>query len=482
MAHQLSVGAFAASLLLSCALPSAHAQTRETHVVATLPTTSTTVAPERMMFTTYFYTAGEAVIQGYEAGTNFRVFRLDTHEPIFAGTVGTGESQLVPTGPGVFGFASDKKAAILVGTPSSCTVVGYWARDADGAFVSDRLFLSLPASTLNEDDRVVVWTTEASHVTVRDRQGERVLFDGELPARGRFVIPHAQLGAMGSHVLDIRSNHRSVAAQVYYDEGFTVPSANGRTSGRDFTTYVGRTTEGLNDVVMSSANATAHVRVVDMDSHEVLFEGGIEAGHVHALTLHEKYVQVTSDRDIGVAVVPYVHYTGAYAEHHFAGGAEGTGIDTDFIITSPNDLWLFSYFGNNAITIDEIATGRRVWEGNLGAGASTGLTPGHGLYRVRATRGMSVMGGANSCGGEYSPAGRLFAVDEAVMRAVAQVYETRRVEAAARGVAMDSHAAAAAPLTAAEVSRVTDSVRRATGSASYDAPAVMERIEATRAP
>jgi hypothetical protein len=449
---------------LAVAQPSARPELVAVAVVTppTPPPVVTSRPGERMMFTTYFYTAGEAVIQGYEDGTNVRVFALATRQPIYAGTLDEGETVLVPTGAGVFGFVSDKKASILVGTPSSCAVVGYWARDEDGSFVSDRLLLQLPSSSSNEDDRVVVWAAEESRVTVRDLTSNEVLFDGSLPRHGRFMIPRERLGNRGSHVLDVRSSRRSVSAQVYYDEGFTVPSTTGRTSGQDFLTYIGRTTEGENDLILTSYGAEAHVSVEDIDTHAILFDGTVAAGAVQVLTMHQKYLRIHADRNISAAVAPYQHYVGPYAEHHFAGGAEGTGIDTDFIVTSPHDLWIFSYFNDNAITVDNMTNGERVFEGTIAAGGSRGIEPGHGLYRIRSTRGTSVMGGANSCGGEYSPAGRLFAVDEAVMRAVEQVYVQRREAAAARGETMSPSAAAAAPLSSSELRSVTDHVRRST--------------------
>lgn len=437
--------------------------------------------PERMMFTTYFYTAGEAVIQGYEADTHVRVFALESRQPIYAGTVGEGEAVTVPTGAGVFGFVSDKKAAILVGTPSSCAVVGYWARDREGSFVSDHVFVRLPSSSVAADDRVIVWATEASHVTVRDRATGHELFAGDLPARGRYEIPHARLTELGSHVLEVRANRPSVSVQVYYDEGFTVPSVNGRTVGREFLTYIGRTTEGTNDLLLTSYHGRARVRVEDIVREEVIFEGSIAEARVHAITLNERFLRVTADQEIAVAVAPYAHYTGPYAEHHYSSGREGTGIDTDFIVTSPHDLWIFSYFADNQVTVQNMTTGQEVFSGVLAAGGSRGLSPGHGMYRIRSTRGSSVMGGAQSCGGEYSPAGQLFAVDEAIMRAVARVIEQRVEQAAARGQTLSREAAAAAPLDAAEVQQVTTEVRRATRSRAYDAPAVQQRIDAIQA-
>src|SRR5688572_30798804 len=69
-----------------------------------------------LMYTTYFYTAAEAVVHGYAADTKVRIVSLERNGTIWEGTVGIGETKTVQTGKGVFGFLSDKKASILVGT------------------------------------------------------------------------------------------------------------------------------------------------------------------------------------------------------------------------------------------------------------------------------------------------------------------------------------------------------------------------------
>ena len=113
---------------------------------ADIPTTPKTkngaFKGSKLMYTTYFYTATEAIVHGYEQDTNVRIVSLEQNRTVWTGKVGPGETKLVPTGKGVFGFLSDKKASLLVGTPSSCTVVGYWLRDEDGTQVADHFLRS----------------------------------------------------------------------------------------------------------------------------------------------------------------------------------------------------------------------------------------------------------------------------------------------------------------------------------------------------
>jgi len=140
-----------------------------------LPLTQTPVqkaSDSSQMYTTYFYTASEAVIHGYEDKTKVRIVSLA--DPltkrkagtIWEGTIGIGESKTVSTGAGVFGLLSDKKAAILVGTPSSCEAVGYFLKDQEGRFRSDHFFTQMPRATYSPDVRMVVWAPDAADVSI----------------------------------------------------------------------------------------------------------------------------------------------------------------------------------------------------------------------------------------------------------------------------------------------------------------------------
>lgn len=436
--------------------------------------------PRPQRYTTFFYTAAEAVVHGYHANTDVRIVSMQTGEPVWTGRVGAGETRLVPTGAGVFSFIADQKATILVGTPSACTMVGYWARDEEGSFRSDHFFVQLPLSTNTDEDQVVVWAWEPTRVTVTDRTTGRRVWAGDLPAYGRHVLPRAEVQGLGAHVLDVRAETAAVSVQVYYDQGFAVPSSDGRAAGRDFVTVIGNTNAGANDLVLASYHANARVSVRNIDTEQVVWRGVVPRGGVHTLTLHTSYLRIESDVDIQAMVAPYQHHTGGYAEHHYGGGAEGTGIENDFILPTPGQLWIFSYFANNGITVEDMESGRTVWSGTLGAGNAQPIQTGHGLFRVRGTTGTSVMGGQHACGAEFSPAGRMFEVDEALLRAVVEIRQERQAQARARGETL-TPAAAAAPLSADELEDAARRVNRATRSQTYDAPAMRQRLEAMEA-
>ncbi len=384
------------------------------------------------MYTTYFYTAGEAVVHGYEANTRVRVVSLEKRGTIWEGVVGAGETKAVATGQGVFGFIADKKATILVGTPTSCTVVGYYLKDETGSFKSNHFYAQLPAGA-NGAEHVVIWAYEPSFVQLFKKGESKPFKSAELSAGGFLDVAGADLQKIAGTTIELKASGKGVTAQVYYDEGFMVPADNGRGSGKRFLTYVGTITEKVNDLNIIAQGMDANVMVRDLKTKKVLFEGPIAKGKIHSMTLSNVFAEVTSDAPVNVVVAGFKHFQAGYAEHHFQTGLEGSGIENDFLVTTSGELWLFSYFSDNALTVENAQTGESIFKGTVNAGQVRGLTPGFGLYRVKGTKGLSVMGGASSCGADYSPAGSMFAVDEALFEVIAQVREERTRTANAEG-------------------------------------------------
>ena len=382
------------------------------------------------LYTTYFYTAGEAIVHGYEDGTKVRVVSMEKRGTIWEGTVKAGETRLVQTGQGVFGFMADKKATILVGTPSSCTVVGYFFKDENGSFKSTHFFGQLP-NNAGPREHFTIWAYEASFV--------KVLVDGkevksvELPAGGFYDFHGAELQKLAGRTVELKATNKGVAAQVYYDEGFMVPADNGRGSGKRFMTYVGTETTGENDLNVIAQGLDANVKVRNLKTNATLFEGKVKKGGLKTLTLKDVFVEVTSDVPVNAVVAGFEHFKGGYAEHHFQTGLEGAGIENEFLMTTSGELWVFSYFSGNEITVEDARTGKQIFKGSANAGQVHGLKPGFGLFRVKGSKGLSVMGGASTCGADFSPAGSMFAVDEALIHVVAQVRDERIKAAEASG-------------------------------------------------
>ena len=325
------------------------------------------------------------------------------------------------------------------------------------------------------DDKVIVWAWDDMNVQVTDVTTDKLLKTAHVKKGEYLEIGKNELNSLGAHVLEFRADKKKMAVQVYFDEGFSVPGPDGRMAGRQFRTYVGNITEGKNDLNLIAYFQKARVKVKDIKSGETLFNGVIEPGAVKTLTLSQKYVDIQSDVEISALVAPYEHYKAGYAEHHYAAGVEGTGIETDFLLTTPNELWLFSYFANNHVDVFDQKTGEKVWSGDLGAGHVQGLTPGYGYYRVKASAGISVMGGAQACGAEYSPAAGLFTVDEELLKVATEILTERRERAAAQGRTL-SESEAAAPLSAEENRRARRKLKKRLGR-SMSADEVQQRMD-----
>jgi hypothetical protein len=435
--------------------------------VAIATATKPEAAENGLSYTTYFYTSGEAVVHGYEANTKAKILSLENGAVIWHGTVNEGETVNVPTGPGVFGFLSEKKASILIGTPSSCTAIGYFVKNEEGSFLSKKFYTQLPKSVSMPSAKVLAWAWEDVSLKVYDKTDKEELFSGSLKAGQPYELDAKALGGIGSHVLAFSADKKGLSVQVYYDQGFVVPAKDGRASGRLFYTYVGDITTGENDLVLNAYDTPANVVVEDIQSKEVIYKGAVKAGQLLPITLTNRYVKVTSDAEISATVMAYQHWQGIYAEHHFSMGAEGTGIENNFLLATSNELWLFSYFNNTKIKVLDAEKKTTLWEGTLQAGNVKALEPGFGAYQVQSSAGISVMGGAAACDGEYSPAAGLFNIDEELMH----VWNTEIKEARLKALREqkgtytfeEEEKALAAPMQAAEYERAQDAVQKKVG-------------------
>lgn len=432
-----------------------------------------------LTYTTYFYTPAEAIIHGFEDDTKVRIISMEKKGTVFEGTIGRMQTKLIPTGAGVYSFVANKKASVLVGTPTSCAVVGFWLRDQDGNFRSNQLFTHTPSSHAhNADCRIVVWAWEDVKVNIVDRNTQKTLADGVAIKAGKYhELVGKALDGIDSHVISFEADKKAISVQVYYDEGFTVPSQNGTGAGRLFYAYVGTITNQVNDLSMISYYVPAKVRVEDVNDGSEIWKGEVAKGAIHTLTLKGRHVKVTSDVDISVQVAPYEHYKGGYAEHHFGTGGEGGGIEPEFLITTQQELWIFSYYPGNNVRVTDAKSGKEIWSGMLGEGEARGVHPGHGFYRVKASKGVSTMAGANCCGCEFSAAANQFAVDEALFKVVKEIRE-QRIEAAGKKGDKLTEAQLNAPLSPKELDQANKAVQKDTGRTTYTETEVTDRLRA----
>lgn len=166
-------------------------------------------------YTTYFYTAATAVVHGYDDDTNARIVSMDQNRTIWSGKLGPGETKVVPTGGGVFRFLSDKKAALLIGTPYSYTpspraVVGHWLRDQEGTVVADHFYGRIRASR-SADDRVIVWAWDDVDVRITDVTTSKLIKREKVKKGGYLEITKPEISALGTHVLEFSADKKRMA-------------------------------------------------------------------------------------------------------------------------------------------------------------------------------------------------------------------------------------------------------------------------------
>ena len=430
-----------------------------------------------LTYTTYFFTPAEAIIHGFENDTKVRIISMEKKGTVYEGTINRMETKLIKTGRGVYSFVANKKASILVGTPTSCAVVGYWLRDQDGNFRSDHLFTHTPSSSQHDDCRIVVWAWKDIKLDIVDQNSDKTLASGVEIKAGKYYELHGKaLDGIDSHVLSFHADKKAMSVQVYYDEGFPVPADNGTGAGRLFYTYVGKITEGANDLNLISYYQKAKVRVEDVNTGKEIWKGEVDRKSIHTITLKGQHVKITSDIDICCQVAPYKHYKAGYAEHHFGTGGEGIGIESEFLITTPEELWVFSYYPGNDVKVTDGNTGKIIWSGRMGEGEARNVNPGYGFFRVVSSKGVATMAGSRNCGCQFSSATNQFAVDEALFKVVQQIRAERQEQAKRDGKELTT-IELNAPLSPAELKRCNTAVQKTTGRSTYTEAEVLDRLQ-----
>src|SRR5207253_1296690 len=95
---------------------------------------------------------------------------------------------------------------------------------------------------------------------------QNVLATKSLKAGQRLELDQKTLNEHANETIEIVSDKATVAVEVYYDEGFIVPSANGRGAGTDFYTFVGNLTGPTNDLDVVGLSQDASVVITDIDA------------------------------------------------------------------------------------------------------------------------------------------------------------------------------------------------------------------------
>ena len=363
------------------------------------------------------YTNYDIILIGWTDGTKIIVQDAETNVILWDGTLDKGNYELISPGEGVYKVGSDEKISIIAGSPESCTVVGYYARNKDGLAAGTEFYTYIPPTALRGGEHLDVFAyQDGTTVTIENAQTGAVLLTKTLN-KGEWATLTGNLGE-----LLFISSDKKVSVLTYFDEGYYVPTESGLFTGNEFFTFVGDITNGVNDINIVAYQDVTSASIKNAETGATIWSGSLDKGKIHSETLTNVYVHVESNKPVSVAVIPFKHYTAGYHEHHFVPDMNGGGVGTEFYVPSRDggQLWIFSYHDNNHIEVYK-ETGELYWEGDLDVGGWYDVAPEYGIYHVISDEPTSILSGYGYCGASFVP---LATTEAPYDNIIGQVYDS----------------------------------------------------------
>jgi len=211
-----------------------------------------------------------------------------------------------------------------------------------------------------------------------------------------------------------------VSALSCYDTGYFVPSADGKFSGTDFYTYIGKTEyygEYVpQDLVIISYDNDSFVTIADCNEPGVVkWQGTLPADEVHVQRFPDglnEPVSVTSTQPVTVSVQQWVT-NNEYSEYDdiphgfFVPPKDGTGtggFGRDILITTHQVgyLAIMAYMDNTHVKVYNAETGVLFKPYTIHKDDPVIDYPGNGLWRIVSDKPISAYSGIESDPGKKS--------------------------------------------------------------------------------
>ncbi len=362
---------------------------------------------QRGFYPTYIFSHSEIVIFAYHDNTDLTVTQPD-NALVWDGRLDAGEHHVLQVAKGVYNVVGNQPYATLVGDPVGGTVMGYYAIDEQGRGTS-QFFHTYQSSSaesffglveLIESAFVIFAYEDATSVTLRNSETNRVIWQGELN-EGEAYFEYGLDGLF----LTVEAS-APVSALSYTDQGYYVPSKDGRFVGTRFYTWAGNAGDWVHDLnLIAYADGTA-ITVMDSQSQESLWQRTLNSGEMYAVTdVNDCQLTVSSDKDIAVSVSPSVSYDSEYHHMIFAQDETGSGIGTNFFYPAISDarLEIFAYEDGTAVAVRDAAD-TIVYQGLLNQGESAAFDSEQTLYTITADRPVSaLMNWGDEAGADFAP-------------------------------------------------------------------------------
>lgn len=362
---------------------------------------------ESLNYPTYVFTHSELVLFGYTDDTTVQVTKIDGRR-VWRGKLDEGENHRLRPGSGVYHVAGSHPYATLVGDPTKGAVMGYYALDQLGQGTSQLFYtyqsdhpgglLGLTGDGMR--DFVVFAYQDGTSVTIKETDTGSVVWQGTLNAGEAHSEPDLV------HVFLTVEASQPVSALSYGDQGYYVPSENGKFTGLKFYTWAGDAGRWVHDLNVIAYRNNATVSVLDTDTGEVLWQGTLQAGEIQTVSyVNGKFLTVEATESVAVSVSPTTSYKDQYAHMIFAQDEDGVGIGRKFYYPTIDGarLQLFAYEDGADIEVLD-ASGAVAYQGTLNRGESKTFDSIQTLYTINSTQSIAaLMDWGDEAGADFAP-------------------------------------------------------------------------------
>ena len=391
-------------------------------------TITLSVTARALEYSSYIFTTKDVIFFSYENATQVQVYNS--------------MGQLVwPEGPDVilskgqhawaefeninqvYKVCGSNKFAVLTGDPTSVGISGYYAMDANGLGTSTEFYTYVPyinTGFVGTQLFIVFAYQDNTQVTVQQDVG-----NGVYQNVNTFILKKGEHWAnpeFSNKYLHIIAD-KPVSALTCYDQGYFVPSANGKWSGTEFYTYVsdiGFDYPWPEDLTVIAYDNDTFVTIKDTnDPNIVIWSGTLNNGQAFVVKCPEDanlatYYTIESNKTVTVSVQPWVSVQSDYEQGVFIPDREGTGIGSrfggNFIGSTLNGgiycvayLYILAHTNNTHVKLYNSQTGSLQASYTLNKGQAIDVNPGNGLWRIVSDRYISAYSGCGHATAEFAP-------------------------------------------------------------------------------
>jgi len=380
-----------------------------------------TIMAETLEYNSYIFTTEDIIFFSYQDGTQVEIY--NSNQELIWNNSGValdkGQHALadIDIPYGIYKVTGSNKFSVLMGDSTTDGTCGYYAMDANGLGVSKEFYTYVPMAVGTpsyENQQFIVFGYEPNTtVTIQGDVG-----NGDYEDVESFTLDDGQHWSdlnLSDKYLHVTAD-KPVSALTCHDQGYFVPSANGKWSGTKFYTYVSDIGSWPEDLTVIAYDNDTSVTIKDSDDPNiVIWSGTLNSGQAQVLkcpgdAVLDAYYTIESSKVVTVSVLPWISWVSDYCHGVFIPDCGGTGIGRhgrDIIGSTlyGNDAYLIilAHTNNTHVELYNSQTGSMQASYTLNKGQAVDANPGNGLWRIASDGYVSAYSGFSSYTAEFAP-------------------------------------------------------------------------------